>query len=93
MNDWSIIQSQTDIDALDQAICGFHDSCIVGLEYKSGSHVNRDGSMTISCKPEDYTLLLSLETQFYENKVLEMLFSGLRRVHLPGLLRNYDCTI
>ena len=92
MNDWTIIQTQADIDALDQEICGFHDSCIVGMEYKSGTFVNRDGSMTMTWRPEDYTLLLSLETQ-YSDKVLELLFSGLRRVHLPGLLRNCDRTI
>ena len=92
MMDWKEIQTQEDIDALDQEICGFHDSCIVGMEYKSGSFVNRDHSMTMTWRPEDYLLLVSFETQFSDN-VLELLFSGLRRIHLAGLMRDYDCSI
>ena len=89
---WKIVETQADIDALDQEVCGFHDSCIVGMEYKSGSFVNRDGSMAMTWQPEDYCLLLSLESQFSDG-VVELLFSGLRRVHLAGLLRNRVCSI
>lgn len=92
MVDWTIVETQADIDALDREVCGFHDSCIVGMEYKSGSFVNRDGSMTMTWRPEDYCLLLSLESQL-SGGVVELLFSGLRRFHLAGLLRNRDCSI
>ena len=90
--DWTIVETQADIDALDREVCGFHDSCIVGMEYKSGPFVNRDGSMTMTWRPEDYCLLLSLESQLRDG-VVELLFSGLRRFHLAGLLRNRDCSI
>ena len=90
--DWTIVETQADIDALDREVCGFHDSCIVGMEYKSGAFVNRDGSMTMTWQPEDYCLLLSLESQLSDG-VVELLFSGLRRFHLAGLLRNRDCSI
>ncbi len=92
MSDWRKIETQADIDALDQEICGFHDSCIVGMEYKTGTYVNKDRTMHMGWQPEDYTLLLSLETQF-SNDVMELLFFGVRRVHIAGLERNYDASI
>lgn len=92
MSDWREIKTQADIDALDQEVCGFHDSCIVGIEYKTGTFVSKDRSMHMGWQPEDYTLLLSLDTQL-SGDVVELLFSGVRRVHIAGLERNYDATI
>ena len=73
MSDWREIKTQADIDALDQEICGFHDSCIVGIDYKTGTFVSKDRSMHMGWQPEDYTLLLSLDTQL-SGDVVELLF-------------------
>lgn len=92
MTDWTVIQTQADIELLEQEICGFHDSCIVGIDYKTGTFVNKDRSMHVGWQPEDYTLLLSLGTP-YSYCAMELLFSGVRRVHIAGMERNYDPTI
>ena len=45
MDKWKKIVSQEDIDELLRAYGGFHDSCIVSLNYRSGAFVDKESAM------------------------------------------------
>ena len=43
--EWHRIIDKRDIDILMKDYCGFHDSCLVSLNYSSGASVDNNGSM------------------------------------------------
>lgn len=87
MDDWKEIKTQKDIDALMHTFMGFHDSCIVSANYRSGLYV--DGhSMVFNAKGSGYELSLLFHGQ-WEPRCVELLFGGVRRMHLVGLQDNY----
>lgn len=93
---WFDVSSKDDIDTLLNEYYGFHDSCIVSVQYVSGATVDDAGSM--GGMGNNY-LIIRFDSQmppFYkqpEKKTLELKFSGVRRLNLIGIQDNYFCDI
>lgn len=84
------ITNNDDIEKLMKAFAGFHDSCIVSVNYNSGAYVDERGCM--GCGDNDeYTLGMILHSQW--SKPLELYFSGVRKCGLTGFRDNYFCDI
>ena len=90
MEPWHTVQNQTDIDTLLTDFSGFHDSCLVRAEYRSGCYVDETNAMRMS-GPGDYRLRLVFHSQWA--KPLELLFTGVRAFHIAGWQERYSCDI
>lgn len=100
MSDWKEILTQNDIDELLDLYGGFHDACIVSVEYKSGLYVGDerneydDGSVKFNTgtmyfdEPDKCGALLTFHSQWFE-KPLQLYFSGVRKIYLQGRMDNY----
>ena len=51
---WHELKSQNDIDAFMKSVAFFHDACIAGLSYTSGTYVNDDNAMVMVTEPYIY---------------------------------------
>ena len=96
MNKWTEVRTQMDIDTLLQDYRGFHDSCLVGLNYQSGAFVNEEQFMCFG-NPEEKTLHMVFHSQ-WEKRPLEMCFTGVRCFHIAGWQEHYfndifDCCL
>lgn len=101
MSDWKEILTQNDIDELLDQYGGFHDACIVSVEYKSGLYVGDerslydDGSVKFNTgtmyfdEPDKCEALLTFHSQWFE-KPLQLYFSGVRKIFLQGRMDNYS---
>lgn len=91
MSEWNEITSQIDIDELLYTSSGFHDTCIVSVNYKSGAFVDEKNAMHFgTC--DDHELTVVLHGQ-WEPKGIELCFVGVRQFHLAGWRSNYTCEI
>ncbi|MDE6558234.1 MAG: hypothetical protein K2K39_03900 [Clostridia bacterium] len=88
MSDWKEILNQNDIDELMDVYGGFHDACIVSLEYKSGLYVYSERIMHFD-EPEKCEVLITFHSQWNE-KPLELYFSGVRKMFVQGRMDNYE---
>lgn len=91
MDSWKTIRTQDDIEALYEAYYGFHDACIVAVNYQSGTSVDSKGTMHFS-DASAHRLSVLFQSQM-ALKNLELLFIGLRQVHLVGWEDNYSCEL
>ena len=91
MREWEEINSQKDMDELLHICSGFHDTCIVAANYKSGAFVDEKNVMHFGFS-EDRELKLLLHSQ-WEPKEIELCFTGVRQFHLTGWQSNYTCEI
>ncbi|MDE6104227.1 MAG: hypothetical protein K2G38_00875 [Clostridia bacterium] len=87
LNKWYEVLSQKDIDDLLDAYGGFHDACIVSLNFVSGMHVDSKNTMHFD-GVDKYTLNIVFHSQ-WSDYALELQFAGLRRLHLTGVQDNY----
>lgn len=71
--------------------CGFHDSCLVELNYKSGTYIDEEGSMNFGTNKER-ELHMIFQSQCTE-KVLELYFTDVKRFHVGDLQEDYNCEI
>lgn len=87
---WTEITDQAAIDKLMTDFGGFHDSCIVSIDYQSGNYVNKDGAM--GCGDSDeHTISMILHSQW--KKRIELCFSGVKRCGITGFRDTYFCDI
>lgn len=88
---WTEITDQAAIDKLMGEFGGFHDSCIVSVNYQSGNYVNKDGAM--GCGDSDeHTISMIFHSQWLK-KPLELCFSGVKRCEITGFREMYFCEI
>ena len=87
MSNWKEILTQNDIDELMDEYGGFHDACIVSLEYKSGLYVYGDRIMHFEA-PEKCGVLVTFHSQ-WNGKPLELYFCGVRKIFVQGRMDNY----
>jgi len=90
MGEWKELSSQKDIDELLSLYDGFHDSCIVSVNYRSGAFVDDKGAMHFGNSAQ-HELSVVFHSQ-WKNQI-ELCFSGLRRLHLVGWQDKYMCDI
>lgn len=86
-NNWHEVFTQKDIDDLLDAYCGFHDACIVSVNFVSGMHVDNEKAMHFG-EFGKYALNMVFHSQWSDD-ALELHFAGLRRFHLVGAQDNY----
>lgn len=79
--------TQKDIDDLLDTYGGFHDACIVSVNFVSGTYVDRTKTMHFDGFAS-YTLNIVFHSQ-WSDYALELHFAGLRRLHLVGAQDNY----
>lgn len=87
---WNEIKCEEDIKELMLEYCGFHDSCIVSINYSSGAAVDENNAMG-NGEPEKHTILMTLNSQM--RKPIELLFKGVRKCSIVGWEDNYFCDI
>lgn len=87
-NKWYDVLTQSDIDDLMDAYGGFHDACIVSVNFASGMHVDKKMTMHFG-DLEQYALKIVFHSQ-WSDYALELHFAGLRRLHLVGIQDNYS---
>lgn len=88
--EWHEIKERKDINYLLEEYCGFHDSCLVELNYKSGTYIDEEGSMNFGTNKER-ELHMIFQSQCTE-KVLELCFTDVKRFHV-GEQDDYSCEI
>ena len=89
--EWNEINNREDIEYLIKEYCGFHDSCLVELNYKSGTSVDNEGNMGFGM-PEDRKLHMIFQSQCAKN-VLELCFTNVKKFHIVGWQEHYSCDI
>ncbi|WP_271004597.1 hypothetical protein [Listeria seeligeri] len=77
--EWGKIETQADIDKLMQLINNFHDSCISGLTYSSGTYVDEEYSIIMNTEPV-VNLLIQRQSEFMTN--IELCLSGVSKFHI-----------
>jgi len=90
MGEWKEISSQKDIDELLGLYDGFHDSCIVSVNYRSGAFVDDEGAMHFGNSAQ-HALSVVFHSQWKGQ--IELCFAGLRQLHLVGWQDKYMCDI
>jgi hypothetical protein len=88
---WNVIETQEDINKLQETFGWFHDSCIKEIKYLSGAFVNQD--MSMQAVNTQRVLRMIIQRQYSEPTAIEMLFSGLRHMQLHPEDENYTCEI
>jgi len=78
-NHWYEIKTQNDIDFLIERYGGFHDSVIVGIDYKNNAWIGNGSIDTCA----DNTLSMYFRNQWVNPK-LEMKFSNMEKMNLTG---------
>ena len=89
MDSWKKIETEKDIETLLEMYYEFHDSCIVSVSYQSGTRVDSKGTMHYS-NAHGHQMAVLFQSQM-ARKDLELLFIGLRQMHLVGWEDNYSC--
>ena len=87
---WNEIKSEIDIENLMKEYSGFHDSCIVSINYHSGAFVNDKGAMA-NGELLEHSIEMVLHSQC--NKPIELRFTGVRKCNIVGWEDNYFCDI
>lgn len=88
LDEWHEVLNRSDIDELMNEFGGFHDSCIVALNYVSGMYVDSENAM-YSDGYDKYALVMTFHSQWCDF-ALELSFTGLRSLHLVGAQDNYS---
>lgn len=87
---WTEIKDEAAIKTLMSEYGGFHDTCIVSIDYNSGNYVDKSGGM--GCGDSDeHTISMILHSQW--NKPIELYFSGVRKCVITGFRDSFFCEI
>ena len=87
---WNEIKNEVDIENLMKEYYGFHDSCIVSINYHSGAYVDDKGDM-LNGELLEHSIEMILHSQW--NKPIELRFTGVRKCNIVGFLDDYFCDI
>lgn len=87
---WNEINTTADIEALMGRYGGFHDSCIVSVNYRSGAMVYENGGMGNGSKSE-HIVEMVLYSQW--KGCIELRFTGVRKCSIVGWQDDFFCDI
>ncbi|MEB2464283.1 hypothetical protein [Listeria monocytogenes] len=85
--EWKKLETQVDIDEFMQIVNDFHDSCINGLTYSSGTYVDADYSMVMDTNPV-VNLLIQRQSESMTN--IELCLRGVTKFHINN---DLDATL
>lgn len=88
---WNEIKEKKDIDKLLEEYYGFHDSCLVELNYKNGMYVDEEGSMNFGTD-EERELHMIFQSQCTK-RVLELCFTSVKKFYMADWQDNYGYEI
>ena len=90
---WHELKSQNDIDAFMKSVASFHDACIAGLSYTSGTYVNDDNAMVMVTEPYIYITFHSQMANFPKFEMeLGLVDKFSINLHLDNSLEIYEAT-
>ena len=90
---WHELKSQNDIDAFMKSVASFHDACIAGLSYTSGTYVNDDNAMVMVTEPYIYIPFHSQMANFPKFEMeLGLVDKFSINLHLDNSLEIYEAT-
>ena len=90
---WHELKSQNDIDAFMKSVAFFHDACIAGLSYTSGTYVNDDNAMVMLTEPYIYITFHSQMANFPKFEMeLGLVNKFSINLHLDNSLEIYEAT-
>ena len=90
---WHELKSQNDIDTFMKSVASFHDACIAGLSYTSGTYVNDDNAMVMVTEPYIYITFHSQMANFPKFEMeLGLVDKFSINLHLDGSLEIYEAT-
>ena len=90
---WHELKSQNDIDAFMKSVASFHDACIAGLSYTSGTYVNDDNAMVMLTEPYIYITFHSQMANFLKFEMeLGLVDKFSINLHLDNSLEIYEAT-
>ncbi len=78
---WNEIKNEKDIENLMNEYGGFHDSCIVSVNYQSGTYVDRDGG-TVFSGPSEHSVNMVIHSEWFAP--VELRFIGVRKCSIVG---------
>lgn len=87
---WNEIKNENDIEIIMNEYGGFHDSCIVSVNYHSGAYVDDNGGMA-NGELLEHSVEMVLHSQW--NNPIELRFIGVRKCSIVGWQDNYFCDI
>ncbi len=87
---WNEIKNENDIESIMNEYGGFHDSCIVSVNYHSGAYVDDNGGMA-NGELLEHSVEMVLHSQW--NNPIELHFIGVRKCSIVGWQDNYFCDI
>jgi len=88
---WNSIDNEAKLENFMNAVYHFHDSCIKEIKYVSGAHI--DESLAMHPINDRRTLNIIIQRQYDDYPVIELEFSGLKRLKLVPVSENYTCEI
>lgn len=88
---WNGIRLKREKILILEEYCGFHDSCLVELNYKSGTYIDEEKSMNFGTNKE-IELHMIFQSQCTE-KALELCFTDVKRFHVGDLQEDYSYEI
>jgi len=88
---WHNIQSEVDIESLMKIFGDFHDSCLKELVYISGAFV--DENLSMHPINEQRVLKIVFQRQYSNPCVIEVEFSGIKKMNLSPCDENHTCEI
>ena len=90
---WHELKSQNDIDAFMKSVALFHDACITGFSYTSGTYVNDDNAMVMVTEPYIYITFHSQMANFPKFEMeLGLVDKFSINLHLDNSLEIYEAT-
>lgn len=87
---WVDITDNASINKLMYDYCGFHDCCIVSVNYSSGAFVDENGGMGDG-DDDEHTVSLIVHSQLRDP--IELYFLGVKKCCITGFRERYFCDI
>lgn len=88
--DWIEIKTQQDIDNLMDLYDGFHDSCLVEVNYCSGAYVSEDLRMAMEENP---TATVIFQRQDNDHRTIELKFEKAKKINIAPKEEGYTSEI
>lgn len=90
MSEWVTVNSEDDIEYLLNEYDGFHDSCLVSLNYTSGMFVDKEKAMHFGAQQGELSMIFHSQ---WVSEPLELCFICVRKYCIAGCQNRYGSEI